>query len=89
MEECDDCGTACALRDVIRVCTDHHTAFIIDNVLFTLCHVSRMPSGLLADNPLVVCPVWSSSQGSAPLKPADVAAMVNHRDKVGYGDVIV
>jgi len=28
--------------------------------------------------------VWSSFQGSAPLKPSDVAAMVNHRNKVVY-----
>jgi len=29
------------------------------------------------------------TQGSAPLKPADVAAMVNHRNRVGYGGIIV
>jgi len=33
--------------------------------------------------------VLHSCQGFAPLKPGDVAAMVNHRSKVGYGDVIV
>jgi len=49
------------LSAVIRVCTDHHTAYIIDNVLFSLCHVSRMPSVKLADYPFVVCLVWSSS----------------------------
>jgi len=32
------------LRDVIRVCTDPNTAYIMDNVLNMLCHVSRMPS---------------------------------------------
>jgi len=37
----------------------------------------------------VVCLVLSSFQGSAPLKPADVVAMVNHRDKVVYVNVIV
>jgi len=31
--------------------------------------------------------VLSSTQGSAPLKPADVTGMVNHR-KVGYGRAI-
>jgi len=35
-----------------------------------------------------MCCVLSSTQGFAPLKPSDVAAMVNHRDKVGYGCVI-
>jgi len=33
--------------------------------------------------------LWLSFQGSAPLKQADVLSMVNHRDKVLYGDVIV
>jgi len=33
--------------------------------------------------------VLSSTQGSAPLKTADVAAMVNRRIQVGYGGVIV
>jgi len=77
------------LRDVIRVCTDPEAAYIMDNVLNTLCDVSRIPSCGAADHACVVCLVWSSFQGSAPLKPADVAAMVDHRNKVGYGDVIV
>jgi len=33
------------LRDVIRVCTDPKTAYIIDNGLSMLCYVSRMPGG--------------------------------------------
>jgi len=33
------------LGDVIRVCVDPHTAFIIDNVVHMLCHVSRRPCG--------------------------------------------
>jgi len=32
------------LCDVIRVCTDHNTASIIDTVLSTLIRVSRIPS---------------------------------------------
>mgnify|MGYP000252019804 CR=1 FL=1 len=76
------------LRDVILVCTDPNTASIIDNVLNLLCDVSWMPSCCLADHACVLRLVASSFQGSAPLKPADVAAMVNHRNKVGYGDVI-
>ena len=72
---------------VVRVWTDPKTAYIIDNVLNLLCDVSWMPSCCFADHAFVVYLVGSSSQGSAPLKPADVAAMVNHRDKVGYGVV--
>jgi len=33
------------LRDVIQVCTEPITAYIIDNVLTMLCRVSRMPGG--------------------------------------------
>jgi len=77
------------LRDVIRVCIDPDTAYISDSVLNMLCHVSRMPGGSLSDHACAVCLVVSFFQGSAPLKPADVAAMVNHRDKVGYGEIVV
>jgi len=33
--------------------------------------------------------VYLFFQGSATLKPADVADMVSHRSKVGYGNIIV
>ena len=36
-----------------------------------------------------VCLVLAFRQGSAPRKPGDVAAMVNHRYKVGHVNVIV
>ena len=49
------------LRDVIRVCTDPNTAFIIDNLLNVLCCVSRMPSGCVSDHSCIICLLWSFS----------------------------
>jgi len=70
---------------VARVRTDPNTAYIIDNVLNMLCDVSWMPSCCLADHACVLRLAASSFQGSAPLKPSDVAAMVNHRSRVKCG----
>jgi len=71
--------------DIIRLCTDPNTASIVAiNVLNTVCDVSRLRIDRLTDHVFML--VASAFQGSTPLKPADVAALVNHCDKVGYGD---
>jgi len=51
--------------------------------------IADAPPLFIADHACAVCLVLSSTQDFSSLKPADVAAMVNHCNKVWCGDALL